>query len=195
MAKSQISDALLISMYVSGDESALATLIDRHQSRIYGFIYSKVNNRDVADDFFQEVFIKVIKTLKTNGYYDEKGKFLAWVLRIANNMIVDDYRKKKKHLFLRDTDEYSIFSIIKDEAHSVERKMVIGEIEVDLKKIIDNLPDDQKEVVILRFFEDKSFKEISDEVGVSLNTALGRMRYAIANIRKQVEKNKISLIS
>ena len=193
MAKSQTPDAVLVQMYISGNEDALATLINRYQSRIFGFIYSKVNDRDIADDYFQETFIRVIRTLKTKEYYNEKGKFLPWVMRIANNLIVDDFRKNKNIKMMRDTEEYSIFSFIKDVTPSVESNLISSQISFDLHKIIDELPLDQQEVLKMRFFQDMSFKEIAEATNVSMNTSLGRMRYAISNIRKIIEKNQIYL--
>ncbi len=193
MAKSQTPDAVLVQMYISGDEDALATLINRYQSRIFGFIYSKVNDRDIADDYFQETFIRVIKTLKTKEYYNEKGKFLPWVMRIANNLIVDDFRKNKNVKMMRDTEEYSIFSFIKDVTPSIESNLISSQISFDLHKIIDELPLDQQEVLKMRFFQDMSFKEIAEATNVSMNTSLGRMRYAINNMRKIIEKNQIYL--
>ncbi|NMH24905.1 RNA polymerase sigma factor [Flavobacterium solisilvae] len=193
MAKSQTPDAVLVQMYISGNEDALATLINRYQSRIFGFIYSKVNDRDIADDYFQETFIRVIRTLKTKEYYNEKGKFLPWVMRIANNLIVDDFRKNKNIKMMRDTEEYSIFSFIKDVTPSVESNLISSQISFDLHKIIDELPLDQQEVLKMRFFQDMSFKEIAEATNVSMNTSLGRMRYAINNMRKIIEKNNIYL--
>jgi RNA polymerase sigma-70 factor (ECF subfamily) len=193
MAITTIPDALLVQNYVAGDELALEILINRHQSRIYGFIYSKVNDRDLADDYFQETFIRVIKTLKKNEYYNEKGKFLPWVMRIASNLIVDDFRKNKSVKMIRDTEEYSIFSIIKDIAPSVESALISEQISEDLHRIIAELPIDQQEVLKMRFFHDMSFKEIAEATNVSMNTSLGRMRYALNNIRKIIEKNNIYL--
>lgn len=193
MAKSQTPDAVLVQMYISGNEDALATLINRYQSRIFGFIYSKVNDRDIAGDYFQETFIRVIRTLKTKEYYNEKGKFLPWVMRIANNLIVDDFRKNKNIKMMRDTEEYSIFSFIKDVTPSVESNLISSQISFDLHKIIDELPLDQQEVLKMRFFQDMSFKEIAEATNVSMNTSLGRMRYAINNMRKIIEKNNIYL--
>lgn len=193
MAKSQVPDSVLVQMYISGNEDALATLINRYQSRIFGFIYSKVNDRDIADDYFQETFIRVINTLKSKKYYDEKGKFLSWVLRIANNLIVDDFRKNKNIKMLRDTEEFSIFSIIKDATPSVKSNLISNQIGFDLRKIIDELPLDQQEVLKMRFFQEMTFKEISEATNVSMNTSLGRMRYAINNMRKIIEKNQIYL--
>ncbi|MDI9258453.1 RNA polymerase sigma factor [Flavobacterium sedimenticola] len=195
MAKSQLPDAVLVDRYVAGDENALALLINRHQSKIYGYIYSKVSDRDVTEDIFQETFFKVIHTLKAKKYYNEEGKFLSWVLRIASNLIIDKFRSEKKMPFSRDTDELSIFSRITDDTLDVERRLIKNQVETDIKMIIEKLPHDQKEVIMMRYFLDMSFKEIADFTGVSVNTTLGRMRYAITNLRKVIEKNKIYLPS
>ena len=192
MATTLIPDSLLVKNYIAGDESALALLINKHQSKIYGFIYSKMSDRDIADDVFQDTFIKVIKTLKSNSY-NEEGKFLPWVLRIAHNLIVDHYRKNKKMPMLRETEEFSIFNILTDNSLTIEDRIISDLIEKDLQKIILELPADQKEVLMMRIYQDLSFKEISDKTGVSINTALGRMRYAILNLRKVIEKNQIIL--
>lgn len=194
MATIQLPDALLVKNYIAGDEIALATLVTRHKAKIYGFIYSKMADRDIADDVFQDTFIKVIKTLKSNSY-NEEGKFLPWVMRIAHNLIVDHYRKNKKMPMLRETEEFSIFNIISDDSLTIEGQIITELIEKDLQKIILELPDDQKEVLMMRIYQDLSFKEISEATGVSINTALGRMRYAILNLRKIIEKNKIILTS
>lgn len=192
MATLQIPDALLVKNYIAGDENALALLVKRHQSKIYGFIYSKMPDRDVADDVFQDTFIKVIKTLKSNSY-NEEGKFLPWVMRIAHNLIVDHYRKSKKMPMLRETEEFSIFSILTDNSLNVEGRIITDIIEKDLQKIVHELPADQKEVLIMRIYQDLSFNEIAELTGVSINTALGRMRYALMNLRKVIEKNQIIL--
>ena len=192
MANLVLPDAVLVKNYISGDESALASLIERHQSKIYGFIYSKVNDGDLSDDIFQDTFIKVIKTLKTKSY-NEEGKFLPWVMRIASNLVIDYFRHNKKMPFQRDTDEYSIFNFMSDSALSIENQLIESQVELDVRKIIEQLPEDQKEVIKMRFYEDLSFKEISEITGVSINTALGRMRYAVINLRKIIEKNSIIL--
>jgi RNA polymerase sigma-70 factor (ECF subfamily) len=192
MATTQIPDALLVKNYIAGNENALAILINRHQSKIYGFIYSKMADRDVADDIFQDTFIKVIKTLKSNSY-NEEGKFLPWVMRISHNLIVDHYRKNKKMPMLRETEEFSIFSVLTDSSLNIEGRIITDVIENDLKKIIQELPDDQKEVLMMRIYQDYSFNEIAELTGVSINTALGRMRYALLNLRKVIEKNQIIL--
>ena len=192
MANLVFPDAILVKNYISGDESALSTLIQRHQSKIFGFIYSKVNDRDLSDDIFQDTFIKVINTLKTKSY-NEEGKFLPWVMRIAHNLVVDHYRKSNKMPFNRETEEYSIFNYMSDNAPTIESKMITDQVEADLTRLLDELPEDQKEVLVMRMYQDLSFKEISELTGVSINTALGRMRYAVINLRKIIEKNQIIL--
>jgi RNA polymerase sigma-70 factor (ECF subfamily) len=192
MADLHIPDALLVKNYVEGNENALSTLIKRHESKIYGFIYSKIADRDISNDIFQDTFIKVIKTLKSNSY-NEEGKFLPWVMRISHNLIVDHFRKTKKMPMYRETEEFSIFSIMSDDSLTVENKMIFDQVEVDLKKIIEELPEDQKEVLVMRMYQDMSFKEISELTGVSINTALGRMRYALMNLRKIIDKHQIIL--
>jgi RNA polymerase sigma-70 factor (ECF subfamily) len=192
MANVQTSDALLVKNYIAGDESALSILINRHQSKIYGFIYSKLSDRDIADDIFQDTFIKVIKTLKSNSY-NEEGKFLPWVMRISHNLIIDHYRKNKKMPMFRETEDFSIFSIMSDNVPNIESQLITSQVESDLRKLIEELPEDQKEVLIMRMYQDLSFKEISELTGVSINTALGRMRYAIMNLRKVIDKHQIIL--
>jgi RNA polymerase sigma-70 factor, ECF subfamily len=188
----QLPDALLVKNYIAGDEQSLAILIERHQSKIYGFIYSKIADRDVTDDVFQDTFIKVIKTLKSNSY-NEEGKFLPWVMRIAHNLVVDHFRRNKKMPMQRETEEYSIFSYMSDNSMNVEGRMITDQVESDLQRLLEELPADQKEVLVMRMYQDMSFKEIAESTGVSINTALGRMRYALMNLRKVIEKNQIIL--
>ena len=195
MAKTQLPDAILVNNYIAGDENALGILVERHQSKIYGYIYSKVSDRDLTEDIFQETFFKVIHTLKSKKYYNEEGKFLSWVLRISNNLIVDKFRNDKKMYMKRDTEEFSIFSAITDNSPNIEKELIKNQVDLDLKNIIQRLPQDQKEVLMMRYYSDMSFKEIADITGVSVNTTLGRMRYAITNLRKVIEKNKIYLPS
>jgi RNA polymerase sigma-70 factor, ECF subfamily len=192
MAIPPIDDASLVNSYISGNEAALETLIKRHQSRIFGFIYSKVGDRDLADDIFQDTFIKVIRTLKSNAY-NEEGKFLPWVMRIAHNLIVDHFRHNKKMPMYRETEEFSIFSIMTDDALSIENKLISDQVTKDLRQLVEELPADQKEVLMMRLYQDMSFKEISEVTGVSINTALGRMRYAVINLRKVIDKHQIIL--
>lgn len=192
MANNQLPDAILVQQYIAGNEIALAELVERHKSRIYGFIYSKLNDRELSDDIFQDTFIKVIKTLKSKSY-NEEGKFLPWVIRISHNLIIDYYRRNKKMPMTRETETFSIFEILKDNSLTIESQMITNQVEDDLKRLIKELPNDQKEVLVMRMYEDLSFKEISEQTGVSINTALGRMRYAIMNLRKLIEKNQIVL--
>lgn len=192
MAIKQLPDALSVKNYIDGNETALEVLIHRHQAKIYGFIYSKVTDRDIAEDIFQDTFIKVIKTLKSNSY-NEEGKFLPWVMRIAHNLIIDTFRKNKKMPMNRETEEYSIFSFMTDNSPNIESQIITEQVENDLIKLIDELPDDQKQVLKMRIYDDLSFKEIADLTGVSINTALGRMRYALMNLRRLIEKNQIIL--
>ncbi|KAF2334962.1 RNA polymerase sigma factor [Flavobacterium daemonense] len=192
MAHLHIPDALLVKNYIEGNEVALSTLIKRHESKIYGFIYSKIADRDISNDIFQDTFIKVIKTLKSNSY-NEEGKFLPWVMRISHNLIVDHFRKTKKMPMYRETEEFSIFSVMSDDSLTIEGKMILEQVELDLKKLIEELPDDQKEVLVMRMYQDMSFKEISELTDVSINTALGRMRYALMNLRKIIDKHQIIL--
>ena len=187
-----LDDAQLVKNYINGCEKSLEDLVNKHKYRLYNFIYSKVLNKDNAEDLFQETFIKVIKTLK-RGVYNEEGKFLPWIMRIAHNLVIDFFRKKKRFQSFDKNDKYDIFQLIKDENPSIERHLIDNQILNDLKKIIIKLPQDQKEVLDMRLYKEMSFKEISEITGVSINTALGRMRYAIINLRKLIIENKITL--
>lgn len=192
MEKVTISDAVLVSNYIKGQESALEVLITRHKQRIYSFIYSKVFDRDIAEDIFQDTFIKVIKTLK-KGKYNEEGKFLPWVMRIAHNLVIDHFRKNNRMPKFDNSGDFNIFSVISDNALNAEKSIIKGQVEADVRRLIDELPEDQKEVLMMRMYNDMSFKEISERTGVSINTALGRMRYALINMRKVIEKHNIVL--
>lgn len=192
MSSTPIDDASLVNSYIAGNEAALESLIKRHQSKIFGFIYSKVGDRDITDDIFQDTFIKVIRTLKSNAY-NEEGKFLPWVMRIAHNLVVDHFRRNKKMPLYRETENFSIFSIMTDDALTIENKLISDQVTNDLRKLVEELPADQKEVLMMRLYQDMSFKEISEATGVSINTALGRMRYAVLNLRKVIDKHQIIL--
>lgn len=188
----QIDDSALVKEYISGNEKSLEILINRHNQRITSFIYSKVMDRDVTEDIFQDTFIKVIKTLK-KGSYSEEGKFLPWVMRIAHNLIIDYFRKNKRMPKFEGSDDFNIFSVIGDEKLNAEKQIIKDQIDTDLRLLIEELPEDQKEVLLMRIYRDMSFKEISENTGVSINTALGRMRYALINMRKIIEKHNIVL--
>jgi len=192
MATKNFTDAYLVQAYASGNEAALELLIKRHESKIFGFIYSKIPDRDLANDIFQDTFMKVIRTLKTTTY-NEEGKFLPWVMRIAHNLIIDHFRRNKKMPLFRETEDFSIFSIMSDDSLTIENQWITNQVERDLRRIIEELPADQKEVVMMRMYQDMSFKEISESTGVSINTALGRMRYALLNLRKVIDKHQIIL--
>jgi RNA polymerase sigma-70 factor (ECF subfamily) len=186
------TDSVLVSNYVDGDENALSTLVYRHKQKIYSFIYSKVLDRDVTEDIFQDTFIKVIKTIKL-GKYNEEGKFLPWVMRIAHNLVIDYFRKNNRMPKFDNSGDFNIFSIIGDSSLNAEKQLIKDQIDTDLQKIILELPDDQRDVLVMRIYKDMSFKEIAECTGVSINTALGRMRYALINLRKLIEQKNIIL--
>ncbi len=193
MQKNSITDSTLVSNYIKGNEAALAILIKRHQQRLFSFIYSKVHDRDITEDVFQDTFIKVIRTLK-KGNYNEEGKFLPWVMRIAHNLVIDHFRKTNRMPSFKNTDEFDIFSVLGDGNLNAEKQIIKNQIHDDVRELINELPEEQKEVLVMRLYKDMSFKEISENTGVSINTALGRMRYALINMRKLIEKHKIILV-
>ena len=192
----KLSDQELVSDYIKGNENALSELISRHRARIYSYIFITVKNQALAEDFFQDTFIKVIKTLKS-GRYNEEGKFLPWVMRISHNLMIDHFRKQKKFRKInprvKDNDEFEIISTIGYDELNIEQRMVKDQVRNDMKKLLEKLPDEQKEVVKLRHYSDISFKEIPVFTNVSINTALGRMRNALINLRKMAEESGVSL--
>jgi len=185
-------DAVLVTRYINGCERSLAVLVERHKLKIFNFIYSKVFDRDIAEDIFQDTFIKVIRTLK-RGVYQEEGKFLPWVMRISHNLVIDHFRKSNRMGIFESKDNFDIFQIIGDDVPNVESNMIDKQVVEDLQKLITELPDDQREVLTMRLYKDMSFKEIAESTGVSINTALGRMRYAVINIRKLITEHQIVL--
>ena len=189
-----LSDAQLISNYILGEEAALSVLINRHQARLYGFIFSKIQDRDATEDVFQDTFIKVIRTLK-RGNYNEQGKFLPWVMRIAHNLVIDYFRKNNRMPKFKNKGDFDIFSVLSDESPNAENKIVENQIADHVRILLEELPEDQKIVIKMRIYQDMSFKEISEITGVSINTALGRMRYGLINLRKMIDKHNISLIN
>lgn len=192
MNQSLDSDQELINMYLSGNHACAETLIRRYKRKVFTYIYLNVKDRHLAEDLFQDTFIKVINTLRT-GTYNDEGKFLPWVLRIAHNLIIDYYRKSHRIPLVENNDEYDIFNTIRIFDECVEEKMVTDQIHKDVKKLLDMLPDEQREVIVMRHFADMSFKEIAEQTNVSINTALGRMRYALINLRKLVKEKDIIL--
>lgn len=192
MEVNTVRDSVLVRQYINGSERALASLINRYQQTLFGFIISKVRDREVAEDIFQDTFVKVINSLKRNAY-NEEGKFLPWVMRIAHNLVIDYFRQNKRIPKFENSDEFDIFNVLSDESLNAESKMVKTQILEDVKSLIDELPNDQKEVLIMRMYKDMSFKEISETTNVSINTALGRMRYAVINLRKLVSKYNLVL--
>ncbi|WP_242119124.1 RNA polymerase sigma factor [Aestuariivivens sediminicola] len=188
-----IPDATLVVNYINGSENALETLITRHKQKVYSFIFSKVYDRDVAEDIFQDTFIKVIRTLKRNAY-NEEGKFLPWVMRIAHNLVIDYFRKNNRMPKFDNSNDFSIFSVLSDGDLNAEKRIIKEQVENDVRRLVDELPEDQREVLLMRIYKDMSFKEISEVTGVSINTALGRMRYALINLRKVIDKHNIVLI-
>jgi len=187
-----ISDQELVNQYINGHESSLEELIRRHKSKIYTSIYLLVKDSYLAEDIFQDTFIKVINTLKA-GRYNEEGKFLPWVIRIAHNLVIDHFRKVKRAPVVTTVEGFDIFEVIKFYDESTEDKIIREQTYQDLRGLIHHLPAEQKEVLIMRHYGDLSFKEISDITGVSINTALGRMRYALNNLRKMMLTRELSL--
>jgi len=189
---SQVLDATLVQEYISGSEKAIEKLINRHQLRIFNYIKSKVLDRDTAEDIFQDTFIKVIRTLKS-GVYNEEGEFLPWVMRIAHNLVIDFFRKSNRIPTIENNDEYDLFKFISDTSPNIESILFQDQLVKDLQNLILELPEDQKEVLTMRLYRDMSFKEIAQNTNVSINTALGRMRYAIINLRKLADDHQIVL--
>ena len=186
-----LTDTTLISEFISGNSNSFSILLDRYQKRVYGFIFSKVNDPDLADDIFQDTFIKVVKSLRLEKYKDE-GRFLSWVIRIAHNLIMDHYRKINrlpKHESR--IENFDVLDRLIEQSTSIEDSMIETQIHADLSILIEELPDNQKEVLLMRLFKDMSFKEIADHTDVSINTALGRMRYAVINLRKMIEERNL----
>ena len=184
-----MSDSKLVSLYKNGNEGAFEQLLKKHKSRVYSTIYLIVKDKYIAEDLFQETFIKAIKTIKL-GRYNEEGKFLPWVMRISHNLIIDHFRKSNRMRSFKNTDEFDIFSVISDGSLNVEKQLIKEQILSDVRELVKELPEEQKEVLVMRMYKDMSFKEISENTGVSINTALGRMRYALINLRKIIENEQ-----
>lgn len=187
------SDQILLDEYLSGNKEAVSILIERHRKRIADYIYMMVKNHDVANDIFQETIIKVIKFLD-DGRYTESGKFLSWVLRIAHNQVIDHFRQTKQLNQITESDAgYDILNNRRFSDHTIEDKLITAQIHSDIRTLIDFLPDEQRDVVLMRYFSGMSFKEIAEQTDVSINTALGRMRYALINLRKLIQEKQLIL--
>ena len=186
-----LSDSTLITQFISGNSQSFSILVDRYQKRVYGFIFSKVKDADLADDVFQDTFVKVIKNLRL-GKYKDHGRFLSWVMRIAHNIIMDHFRKiNRLPKYDSKHEDLVLMDRLIEKSNSIEDLMIETQIHADLSILIDELPKTQKEVLRMRLFQEMSFKDIGEQTGVSINTALGRMRYAILNLRKLIEERNL----
>lgn len=192
MRINQLSDRQLVELYTKGKEEAFAELLSRYKSRVYGKITMYVKDRAAAQDIFQDTFMKAVHALK-DGQYNEEGKFSAWIMRIAHNLCIDYFRGKKKMPMARGNDDYDPFDFISSGEKNSEEKTVNTQVLNDARRLLDFLPQEQKEIVMMRLYYDMSFKEISDTLNISINTALGRMRYALINLRKLIEKHNMEM--
>lgn len=194
MSLQNLADQELISLYLSGNEGAFAQLLKRHKDRLFRYINSKVRDADLANDIFQDAFMKVIMTMKS-GNYNEEGKFLPWLMRISHNLIIDHFRKTNKVRFLSESrtlnEEFTIFHKLSSDEKNYLEDRCETELESQMLGLLDHLPTMQREIIQMRIFQDMSFKEIAEMEDVSINTALGRMRYALINMRKLIDSNKI----
>ncbi len=188
----KFNDRELINLYLKGNDKAFEVLLNRHRNKIYTSIYLFVKDSDLAEDIFQDVFIKIIDTLR-KGKYNHEGKFLQWAMRISYNMCVDHFRREKRRTKVSPTESFDIFDVLETKEENMETKMIKSQLHKKVRMLVDNLPPEQREVVILRHYADMSFKEISQLTKVSINTALGRMRYALINLRKMVSDKELLL--
>jgi len=188
-----VNDQALVQAYIQGDQSAIESLINKHRSKVYTYILLTIKNQQLAEDLFQETFIKVIQSLR-GGKYRDNGRFLSWVIRIAHNLIIDHFRKEKQmNSVSNDDTEVDLFNSKKLSDDNIEELIINSQIKTEIRILINELPDDQREVVLLRHYGGLSFKEIAEQTDVSINTALGRMRYALINLRKLIEEKKLTL--
>tara|TARA_B100000900_G_scaffold273236_1_gene233404 strand:+ start:2767 stop:3351 length:585 start_codon:yes stop_codon:yes gene_type:complete len=192
MLLSNLSDQELVKNYINGDNSSFEVLLNRHKNRVFAFIMSKIKNKDLSEDIFQDTYVKVVNSLQ-KGKYNEEGKFLPWVMRIAHNLVIDHFRKQKKMQMIRSNNDFDIFDVIKDSKINADEKLIKDQIFSDLNSLIDKLPSDQKEVLKMRYYEELSFKKIAEYFDISINTALGRMRYALINLRALSKKHHVDL--
>jgi RNA polymerase sigma-70 factor (ECF subfamily) len=194
MLVQRMEDRDLITAYVNGNDVAFEELLMRHKDKIYRFIYLKVRKQEIAEDIFQETFVKVINTLKL-GNYNEEGKFLPWAMRIAHNLVIDYFRKTNRVRLISESssmkDDYTIFHIIASEDKNVQEEWCSGELENQMVELIEHLPQTQRDILKMRLYKEMSFKDIAELENISINTALGRMRYALINLRKMIEKHQL----
>lgn len=194
MAKDNIDDRDLVNAYINGEEQAFEALLMRHKDKIYRFIYMKVRDTALAQDIFQDTFIKVVNTLKA-GNYNEEGKFLPWAMRIAHNLVIDFFRKNNKVRMISESssqrDDFNIFHTLKLEDKNAQEEMTQNELESQMVQLLEHLPESQREILKMRIFKEMSFKDIAEIEDISINTALGRMRYALINLRKLIEKHDL----
>ena len=191
MTMDQLEDQELVALYIRGNEQAFEVLLMRHKNKIYNFVFSKIRDHAVAQDIFQDAFMKIVRTLK-KGSYNEEGKFLPWAMRISHNLVIDHFRRTNKVKMISETssksDDFNIFSILKLEDENVQDVITREELESQMVELVQHLPQTQKEILEMRIFQGMSFKDIAEQEDISINTALGRMRYALINIRKMIEK-------
>ena len=188
-----LSDLVLLNHYLSGDRSAISKLIERHSRRVKDYIHMMVKDRDIAEDIFQETFIKAVRVID-EGRYSDNGKFLSWILRIAHNQVIDYFRAQRQNKSVTEADAgYDMLGTLRFAERTVEDSMVSDQIERDVRALVDLLPAEQREVVMLRYFSGLSFKDIAEQTDVSINTALGRMRYALINLRRMIKEKNLVL--
>lgn len=188
-----VSDQVLLNHYLAGDQSAISQLIERHSRRVKEYIRMMVKDTDAADDIFQETFIKAVRVID-NGRYTDNGKFLSWILRIAHNQVIDYFRARKQNKLTTEADAgFDMLGTLRLADRTIEDEIVSSQIESDVRRMVELLPQEQREVVMMRYFSELSFKEIAEQTGVSINTALGRMRYALINLRKMIKEKNLVL--
>ena len=190
--KDNRTDQELVLAYQGGEQKVFQVLLERHQQKVFNYILSMVKDTTVADDIFQDTFVKVVNTLRSGSYHDE-GKFIQWVMRIAHNLVIDYARKGQKFRMVYDSNEYSVFDTLNNSEFNMQDKMIKAQIYKDIRYLVKQLPKEQRRVLIMRHYANMSFKEIAERTGVSINTALGRMRYALINIRRMAEEKSMSL--
>ena len=194
MIMKRLDDRELVSLYINGEEKAFEHLLMRHREKIYRFIYLKVKDKALSDDLFQETFVKIINTLKL-GAYNEEGKFLPWAMRIAHNLVIDHFRRSSKVRMISESsslkEDFNIFSVLSCETKNVQEQLTYDELENQMVDLIEHLPQSQKDILKMRIFQDLSFKDIAEMEDISINTALGRMRYALINLRKLIDKHQL----